>query len=124
MKLIKKKMIRVSLLALLALSACTSDPPPATCDTIEAGACINPPASFANQIQPVLDRSCNTTCHTTGSGVWPLTGYDDVSDWASLIQCDLALGTMPPTDAGSRAAITNDERAMILNWIACQTPNN
>ncbi len=100
-----------------------SDPP--ACLFIDASACITPMPSYANDVAPVLDQACNSTCHAPGVGPWPLNNYDDVSDWAAIIAGDLELCKMPPEDAGAgNGVLTDSQRAMVLDWVACGAPNN
>ena len=99
--------------------------PPTACTFIDASSCINPTPSYTNDIAPLLDRACNTTCHAPGVGPWPLTNYQDVYDWQTIIFGDIQTCKMPPLDAGAGNGNLSDlERAKILDWIACGTPNN
>jgi len=97
-----------------------------SCTPIDAGAtaptCPQPQPSFARDIAPLLDRDCND-CHTPGSTLWPLVGYEDVRDWANLILTDLDGCRMPPADGGTAPLSTHD-RALILGWIGCGANNN
>jgi len=98
---------------------------PAWCTAIDASACNAPTPSYATDVAPLLDRACNTTCHAPGNGPWPLTDYDDVSDWQTIIEADLIKCSMPPPDAGAgNGTLSDTERATILDWIACGAPNN
>ena len=83
--------------------------------------CVDPPPSFSNDIFPMLNRDCNGACHIAGGIAWPLTDYQDVSDWSLLIQIQVQQCEMPPTDAGAFPA---GDRDALLNWIACGSPNN
>jgi hypothetical protein len=83
--------------------------------------CPATPPSFVNDVLPILNRDCNSTCHGPMMGQWELADYSDVSDWASLIQLDLTDCAMPPSDAG---AYPTSDRATVLAWIACGAPNN
>jgi hypothetical protein len=49
-----------------------------------------PQPSFARDITPLLNRDCNT-CHTAGSTLWPLVGYENVRDWAYSILLAVSL---------------------------------
>jgi hypothetical protein len=95
------------------------------CTYIDASACINPPPSYATDIAPMLDQACNSTCHAPGVGPWPLSNYDDVFDWADIISNDVSLCKMPPEDAGAgNGQLTDTQRATLLDWVACGSPNN
>ena len=94
----------------------------AVCQPLDAGAsCPATPPSFTNDVLPILNKDCNSTCHGPMMGQWELADYGDVSDWAPLIQLDLADCAMPPADAG---AFATTDRMTILDWIACGSPNN
>ena len=77
--------------------------------------------SFQNDVLPVLNTECNATCHAPGARQWELADWNDVSDWQSLIKLDLEDCAMPPVDAGT---YPNADRQLILDWIACGSPNN
>jgi len=85
--------------------------------------CAAPGPSYASDVVPILDKRCNN-CHAenTDGGPWPLGGYDDVTAWRDTIMNDLLRCTMPPADAG--VPIPNDERAILMAWIICGTPDN
>jgi hypothetical protein len=99
---------------------------PASCTAIDASVCTTPTPSFTNDIQPMLNRACNSTCHAPGVGPWPLVDYDDVHDWVSIIQADIVKCSMPPPDAGAagNGPLSDAERTMLLDWIACGAPPN
>jgi hypothetical protein len=108
----------------LLLAACGNQDPPA-CPAIDASTCQTPIASYSGDVAPLLDRACNSSCHATGLGPWPLNSWADVSDWAPIIAGDLETCTMPPADASAGSGnLTDHERALILNWLACGAPNN
>jgi hypothetical protein len=93
------------------------------CIALDAGVCPTPPPSFAADIQPLLDRSCNRTCHgAPGTGLWPLVGYQNVADWGASISYDVGGCWMPPGDAGP--GVTETERQTIVDWVSCGAPNN
>ena len=84
--------------------------------------CTQPAPGYAVDIAPLLDRACNTpSCHETGGTAWPLTPYVDVAAWSEPILVDVAGCTMPPADAG---ALSPEERAEIIDWIACGATND
>jgi hypothetical protein len=85
----------------------------------DAPTCTAP--SYSKDITPLLDRDCNT-CHTPGSTLWPLVGYENVRDWSYSIYLDVEGGTMPPLDAG--APLPDHDRTALLQWITCGAPNN
>ena len=85
--------------------------------------CVQPAPSFATDISPLLDRSCNT-CHADDNpdGVWPLHAYADVSAWSQLIIGDLVNCTMPPAD--SDTPFPESDRQRLFAWLACGSPDN
>ena len=92
------------------------------CAPLDGGAsCPATPPSFTNDVLPILNRDCNSTCHGPMMGQWELADYGDVSDWAPLIKLDLGDCAMPPVDAG---AFPTPDRMTVLDWIACGSPNN
>ena len=94
---------------------------PQGCDFIDASSCALPSPSWSNDVLPILDRRCNSTCHAPGVGPWPLTNRQDVDDWGSLIFADTEQCSLPPADAGAgNGAMTDDERRTVLNWLACE----
>jgi hypothetical protein len=120
--------------ALWALSGCAGDTSAASgavastneeiegCDSVDASACPDPGPSFSRDIQPLLDRDCNT-CHTPGSMLWPLVGYENVRDWAYSILLDVEQCKMPPADGGT-PPMSSADRALLMSWIACGANNN
>jgi hypothetical protein len=95
-----------------------------TCSPIDASAgaaCSEPGPSFAKDIAPLLDRDCNT-CHTPGSLLWPLVGYENVRDWSYSILLDVDGCRMPPADGGT--TLSSTDRSLLLAWIACGANNN
>jgi hypothetical protein len=97
-----------------------------SCTPIDAGtdaaSCPEPGPSFARDIAPLLDRDCNT-CHTPGSTLWPLVGYENVRDWSYSILLDVDGCKMPPADGGT-APLSSHDRALLLGWITCGANNN
>ena len=111
-------------LAPLLLVACTSAAPAdPSCPSIDASACQTPIPSYSAEIVPILDMRCNRTCHAPGVGPWPLTTYDDVHDWTTIIGAYVESCGMPPPDAGL-GDMTQGERVTVMNWLACGAPNN
>jgi hypothetical protein len=106
------------------LDASTLDAPgpdPRRCVAIPA-ACPAQQPSYATDIAPILAAKCNT-CHSGKSdgGPWPLTEYEYIVDWQSLVVADIEYCTMPPTGA---PPLTSAEQDAILTWLVCNAPNN
>ncbi len=109
---------------LLACNGPAPEPSP-SCPAIDASACQQPVPSYAKDVVPVLDRTCNSTCHAPGVGPWPLNNHQDVVDWGSIIAGDIEQCSMPPPDASAgNGVMTDSERALVLDWFACGAPDN
>jgi hypothetical protein len=89
-----------------------------SCEASAPTACVMPTPHYPD-IAPILQKSCNP-CHDGESGPWPLTDYDDVAAWDSLIQHDLSTCDMPPLDGG--VPLTAADRRAILDWVQCGDP--
>jgi hypothetical protein len=94
---------------------------PPTSDTCPA----NVP-SYKNDIQPILDRRCNTSnCHVVlpdGGGQWPFDSRDNTNAWKADIILDLKACSMPP--AGSGVEFPMSERDTVWAWLVCGAPDN
>lgn len=112
----------------MLLSGCdgaTSGGGPATDGGVAEACAVMVPAACPAQVpryadvQPTLQQRC-VLCHSGQSGLWPLTTYQQVTDWYDSVRDDVADCSMPPPDAG--VAMTNAERLLILTWIRCGVP--
>jgi len=122
---------RMLLLPLLSATLALSGA--AACSPKEAGGaacaydlpdgCPSPPPSWSNEVQAIVDRSCNA-CHGDG-GVqqhpWDFTTYSGVYTNRGSILNQLYACKMPPPDA---AAPLPQERQALLGWLECNAPNN
>jgi len=91
------------------------------CDVQNVTSCPTPPVKYGD-VKPIFDRHCNT-CHSSQwTGPWPLTEYEDVSDWQDDIRTDVLNCSMPMADGGVPVTITNEERQKILSFIVCGLP--
>jgi hypothetical protein len=115
----------------LALCACgsSSNAPAegtiyASCTNVDTSSTCNGAApGFANDVLPIIMKSCFTNCHDgSSSDIWPLTDYDDVKAWTNFIVPDIVGCTMPPIANAAQYPITRQDRDTILQWIACDTP--
>lgn len=112
--------------ALLALSVgmgCSQHPEPTGCPADLPASCPAKVPSWANDVQPIIDRRCNP-CHG-GGGIAPPTfnfaTYQGVSNNSGSILTQVYACRMPPPDAG---APTLAEREALLGWLVCGAPNN
>ena len=81
--------------------------------------------SYANEIAPLVKRSC-VTCHAINGSASDrdLSTYKNLTklETTSLVQVEDCL--MPPSDAGPDAALSPEDRTELLQWFVCGSPNN
>jgi hypothetical protein len=85
--------------------------------------CPSPPPSWSNEVQPIVDRTCNE-CHGDGGvqqHVLDFTTYSSVYRNRGSILAQFYTCKMPPPDA---AAPRPQERQALLGWLVCNAPNN
>lgn len=92
---------------------------PAACAVVAPTACPAQGGPRYPDVQPTLQRRC-VICHSGQTGLWPLTTYQQVTDWYDAVRDDVAGCSMPPPDAG--VPMTDEERLLILTWIRCGFP--
>jgi mono/diheme cytochrome c family protein len=81
------------------------------------------PPTFAEDVAPILHRSCST-CHRPGeSGPYPLLTYDDAKKYAPQIAAAASSRAMPPWlpahgfgDFANETRLTDDEIRAIVEW--------
>lgn len=91
--------------------------------------------TFHKDIEPILQRSCQTCHRVGGAGPMPLVTYDEVAPFAGLIEYKTGLrdraGAMPPwyaeKDIGIQQfkndpSLTDEELAAISTWARSGTP--
>ncbi|MBS1600414.1 MAG: hypothetical protein JST75_19450 [Bacteroidetes bacterium] len=91
--------------------------PPKTAST-----CTGIPASFANDVAPLIQSSCSQSgCHNAGSSSGPgaLTTYSEISNASAQIQSSIQAGRMPLGSSLSAAQIQT-----IVCWISNGKLNN
>lgn len=129
-------------LLLAFAAACSSaspgsgtEPPPApdagTKDAAAPSACSPVPPScsttpsYANDVEPILQRSC-LTCHSPGGDAADrdLTTPAHIMTIESLVSNDVSQCAMPPSGAPSSTNVSAADRATILQWLVCGGPNN
>jgi len=103
--------------------------------TVSAGSALaqtRPAPTFAKDVAPILQRSCQN-CHRPGSiGPMALLTYEDARPWARSIRNRVSLRTMPPwhvdREAGTLHKFKDDpslsdaEIATIVAWVDGGTP--
>src|SRR5262245_12187635 len=88
--------------------------------------------TFAKDVAPILQRSCQN-CHRSGSiGPMALISYEDVRPWARSIRLRVSKREMPPWHVDRNAgtvhkfkddpSLSDDEIATIVGWIDNGTP--
>ena len=118
--------IVVTLIA-LALWACSSDSShdggASSCPADLPAACPAAPPSFKADIEPLIERRC-WGCHANGGVATPahdFSTYDDIYRQRSAMLNQVYACNMPPADAGQ---LTPEERASLLSWFVCKSPDN
>lgn len=85
--------------------------------------CTGVAASFAANVNPIIQTSCATdaSCHGSGSvnGPGPLLTYSQISGASALIKTVIANGTMPKT-----GTFTTAQRNTIICWVNAGALNN
>jgi hypothetical protein len=121
----------------LALDAVLAGEEPAVTETIAEGCKLTRPTAlpttggltFHRDIEPLIQRHCQTCHHEGGAAPFPLLDYDDVADHAEMIGEVLRRQRMPPWHASdahgdfrNRLALTDDERAKLEDWLRSDRP--
>ena len=102
-------------------AACASDDPkpPFVCKVTAPTECPSPAPTYQD-VQPIIEQRC-VTCHSdTSTDAWPLTSYQDVADWCSIVRDEVLHCTMPPVDEAE--PLTTEESQAILEWVRCDCP--
>lgn len=85
--------------------------------------CTGVAATFAANVNPIIQTSCATdaSCHGSGSvnGPGPLLTYSQISGASALIKTVIANGTMPKT-----GTFTTAQRNTIICWVNAGALNN
>lgn len=85
--------------------------------------CTGVAASFAANVNPIIQTSCATdaSCHGSGSvnGPGPLLTYSQISGASVLIKNAIANGTMPKT-----GTLTTAQKNTIICWVNAGASNN
>ena len=87
---------------------------------------IAPTPSFAKDVAPIFQRSCQTCHHPGTSAPMSLVSYDDVRPWARSIRQRVANRDMPPWHLDKTVGIrhykndrslNDDEIATVVRWV-------
>jgi Tfp pilus assembly protein PilF len=111
-------------LAAISAFAAAQNPPPQS-----SAAPPTSPPTFAQDVAPILYRSC-TTCHRPGeSGPFPLLTYDDAKKFAPQIAAAVTSRAMPPWlpaagfgDFANDPRLTETEIRTIVAWAKAGAP--
>lgn len=85
--------------------------------------CPNPPPSFKNEVEPIIEHRC-WACHTDGgvaAAVRDFSTYDRIYAQRGAMLDQIYACRMPLPDAGQP---TPEERAKLLGWFVCKAPDN
>lgn len=85
--------------------------------------------TFSEHIAPIIYENC-TSCHRTGEvGPMSLTNYDEISNWATMIQYVTEIKYMPPYPPDesyshfiNERVLTDDQIQLITDWVNAGTP--
>src|ERR1700682_6818412 len=110
----------------LLLAALTTVPAAA-----QAQGTANAQPTFAKDVAPILQRSCQD-CHRPGSiAPMSLLSYDEVRPWARSIKTSVAAREMPPwfidRHIGIRKfkndiSLSDEEIATVVSWVDARAP--
>jgi hypothetical protein len=97
----------------VSLMSCKEDP------VVE---CDGTVYSFANEVQPLLNTSCNTSgCHNSGSSQGDFTNYSGVLTKVSngSLKSRITNGSMP-----EGSSLTMAQKKIIVCWVENGAPDN
>jgi hypothetical protein len=117
----------VAIVSAVVAGACSSSSPGAgdaapSCPNDLPPSCPTPTPSYSGDIAGIMDAHC-TTCHGPGGDAAdkPLLVYDDVFRQRSAVLDQVYHCLMPPPD---QRPMTPQQRANLLAWLVCGSPNN
>ncbi len=113
---------RITCVIGLALAACGGGGGDKDECTAPPAACPTPVPSYSATVASVIQSHC-AVCHTAGGAAsnYPLTNYDQIQSLGLEMQGQLAACAMPPAGA---TQLTSADRAALLAWLVCGTPQN
>ena len=112
--------MRAALVCAVVLAGCGSSGPPCANDL--PATCPSPQPSYATDVAPIIQAHC-LKCHAPGGqeASKDFTTYQHVFDQRLAILNQFYSCRMPP-DGEPRP--TSQERALLLGWLVCGSPNN
>src|SRR5579883_2140852 len=80
--------------------------------------------TFHKEIEPILQKHCQS-CHRVGeAGPMPLTSYSEARPWAKAIRAAVISGKMPPWQAdphygkfSNDPSLTQAEKDALVAWV-------
>ena len=90
------------------------------------------PASYAEDIAPLLEKNC-VACHRDGAiGPWSMSSYEMIRGWAPMIKEVVMTKRMPPGQIDEHvgkkihnvSGLSVEERRMLIDWIDGGAINN
>jgi hypothetical protein len=91
----------------------------AVCALLATPDCNGPVPTY-EQLKPLFNQACVVCHYGQVGGPWPLTSYQDLSDWQDAVRSEVLNCKMPPQDSG--IPITFEERQKIFTWVRCGRP--
>src|SRR5882762_5651583 len=98
---------------------------------ISAQSAARPARTFARDVAPILQRSCQQ-CHRPGSiAPMSLLTYEDVRPWARSIKARVGAREMPPwfidrnigiQNFKNDISLTDEDISAIVNWVDAGSP--
>lgn len=112
--------MRPLFLGALVLVSCGSSGPP--CPNDLPAACPSPTPSYSQQVAPIISAHC-LKCHAPGGqeASKDFTTWSGVSFYRQPILTQFYSCRMPPE---GEPRPTDQERALLLGWLVCGSPNN
>jgi len=116
----------LSLLIFLGIIACTKDN--TTAPTLTTVDCSNITASYANDIQPIMNSSCAISgCHVAGFSSGDFSNYvglkEKIED-GTIKNRTIVQMNMPPANSTGPTNLTSTQLNLLTCWIEAGAPEN
>ena len=118
--------MRRPLFFVLLLAACTPKPDrpdggvdAGACDVVLPTECSDAGLTY-DDVKPIIATHCVNCHYGAVGGPWPLSSYQDVTDWVPEVRDSIADCTMPQADGGTN--MTTAEKHQVLDWLRCGYP--